>query len=280
MKELRIGRNADGRLAVFGVSEDEQIWWTQQTAPGNWIGGWTDLTAHIRVLLKTITAPTGNVNTMMANMRAVYGTVGIKVAEGPRENITVIPAPMAPPQTMFNVGPCTSGTVTADQTRLFANRNNAGANDIVVYFVTQVTSTMGILNGCATHPPGQPGAAVAQIASPWTLAHEVGHVLDLEHIPGENTSCPPGNPRCCSTPDFTRLMTGCGTGSIAGTPAITTAEASTMRNSGFIRKDRLVSIRVASNFDGRLEVFGTSSDHRIWHTWQVAPNDGWNEGGG
>ena len=281
MKELRVGRNLDGRLAVFGVSSDEQIWYTQQTMPGTWVGGWTDLTAQIRVLLKIVTSPVQPLNTMMANMRAVFATVGIKVAEGPRENITVIPAPMAPPQTAFNVGACLrGGTVTADQTLLFANRNNAGPTDLVVYFVTLLTGNVGTPNGCALSPSGQPGAAAAQGASVWTLAHEVAHALGLDHIPGENTACPSTNPQCCSTPDRTRLMTGCGTALIAGTPSLTTGEGSTMQGSSLIRKDRLATICVASNFDGRLEVFGTSADDRIWHTWQTAPNGGWNEGGG
>ncbi len=232
------------------------------------------------MLLKIITNPTQPLNTLMANMRTVFATVGIKVAEGPRENITVIPFPMAPPKTTFNVGPCTSGTVTGDQALLFANRNSAGTTDIVVYFVTLVNGNTGTLNGCAVSPAGQPGAVVSQGGSPWTVAHEVGHVLGLTHITGENTGCPAANPLCCSTPNLTRLMTGCGTAAIMGTPSLTPGEGSTMIGSSLIRKDRLVTICVASNFDGRLEVFGTSSDDRIWHTWQTAPNDGWNEGGG
>lgn len=32
---------------------------------------------------------------------------------------------------------------------------------------------------------------------------------------------------------------------------------------------------VASNADGRLEVFGNGTDHALWHNWQTAPNGGW-----
>ena len=32
---------------------------------------------------------------------------------------------------------------------------------------------------------------------------------------------------------------------------------------------------VASNADGRLEVFGNGTDHAIWHNWQTVPNGGW-----
>lgn len=32
---------------------------------------------------------------------------------------------------------------------------------------------------------------------------------------------------------------------------------------------------VASNRDGRLEVFGIGTDHALWHDWQVTPGGGW-----
>jgi hypothetical protein len=44
------------------------------------------------------------------------------------------------------------------------------------------------------------------------------------------------------------------------------------------RPPGVVSFRglaVGSNLDGRLEVFATSIDGTIWHTWQTAPNGGW-----
>ena len=32
---------------------------------------------------------------------------------------------------------------------------------------------------------------------------------------------------------------------------------------------------VATNADGRLEVFAVGGDDALWHTWQTAPNNGW-----
>jgi hypothetical protein len=39
--------------------------------------------------------------------------------------------------------------------------------------------------------------------------------------------------------------------------------------------DRLRTLAVGRNADGRLEVFGTAADDSIWHTWQTAPGNGW-----
>ncbi|NIM95763.1 MAG: putative baseplate assembly protein [Anaerolineales bacterium] len=36
-------------------------------------------------------------------------------------------------------------------------------------------------------------------------------------------------------------------------------------------------LAIGSNKDGRLEVFTHGSDGRIWHIWQVLPNDGWSK---
>ena len=45
---------------------------------------------------------------------------------------------------------------------LMANRNNAGATHVVVYLVSTLIGGGGNLLGCATHPDGQPGAAIVQ----------------------------------------------------------------------------------------------------------------------
>jgi hypothetical protein len=88
---------------------------------------------------------------------------------------------------------------------------------VVVYFVR---STVPAYNGCAAHPEGQPGAVVAQIATVWTMGHEVGHVLGLPH---------------CDSPTarlFNRLMTGGGTSNITNPPPdLIATEVNALRSS-------------------------------------------------
>jgi hypothetical protein len=129
---------------------------------------------------------------MIVSMQQVYESIGIRVHRVSTETLNL------PNLNDVDVGTCTRGSVTQEQTDLFANRNNAGPNDVVVYFVR---TTVPPSNGCAAHPTGRPGAVVASGATTWTLAHEVGHVLSLIHINDNN-----------------RLMTGNGTSRITNPP--------------------------------------------------------------
>jgi len=163
----------------------------------------------VRLFVKILTAPTRfSIAQMVSNMRQVYATAQIGVKFVSSETLTF------PALNDVDVGACTMGSVTGEQTSLFANRAGAGANDLVAYFVR---STLPPFNGCAAHPSGQPGAVVASGASAWTLAHELGHVLGLAHVSDNN-----------------RLMTGNGTDNITNPPPdIIASEASTMAASPF-----------------------------------------------
>lgn len=166
--------------------------------------------ACVRVHVKIVQQPNVAINTMVANMIQVYASVGIGVQLLSTETLN-LPATFLD----IDVGSC-SGSTTTEQEQLFSNRNNAGPTDVVVYFVR---STVPPLNGCASHPAGRPGAVVASIASQWTMAHEVGHVLDLNHVSDNN-----------------RLMTGNGTNNITNPPPdLVPSEASTMQSSPITR---------------------------------------------
>jgi hypothetical protein len=176
--------------------------WQLNTADNNLELGEQILRLHVKVL----SAPTISIDRMVTAMQQVYEAVGVRVHRVSTETLNL------PALQNVNVGGCTLGSVTADQTQLFGNRNNVWGADVVAYFVQ---STIPPYNGCASHPAGQPGAVVAQIATVWTLGHEIGHVLGLRHINDNN-----------------RLMTGNGTSNITNPPPdLASSEVIAMRKS-------------------------------------------------
>lgn len=165
----------------------------------------------VRMHLKILQQPTVPIETSVRQMRELYESVGIRVEVASTE--TINDADLLD----CDVGGCTRGNTTAEQNRLFGNRNNVGNNEVVAYFVR---STVPPLNGCAAHPAGRPGAVIAQGSTQWTLAHEIGHVLGLNH-------CDSAGARL-----FDRLMTGGGTANITNPPPdLIGSEATTMRDS-------------------------------------------------
>jgi outer membrane protein OmpA-like peptidoglycan-associated protein len=181
--------------------------------------------AVVTIHLKVLFPPAVPIARMVSNMQSLYGAAGFRVDVGSTEDLNRIPG--APNLLDLDVGGpttgCRHGLVTDEQRELFGHRTNVGPNDIAIYFVRTVDG----LNGCAAHPPGQPSAVISNIASQWTLAHEVGHVLGLNHATGE-----PCDPECDRNPDSTtpptRLMTCCGTDGLVSTPTLAPAESTTM----------------------------------------------------
>ena len=75
----------------------------------------------------------------------------------------------------INWGPDTH--FNASQHALFGNRNNAGPEDIVVFFVRSA----GGADGCASSPDNRPSAIVGTTADVWVTPHEIGHKIGLYH---------------------------------------------------------------------------------------------------
>jgi len=216
-----VARNPN-QLDLFVVGHNGGIystWWNPNDGwegNHNWfrIVGDDCVRLHVKVLINPTTF---TINQMIASMRQVYEPAGIRVELITTENLNL------PALLDLNVGAC-RGTPTAAQNQLFGNRNNAGANDVVVYFIR---STIPPSNGCATFPAGRPGAVVVQGASTWTLAHEVGHVLGLRHVDDPAPPNPAAPPALLD-----RLMTGRGTFNITNPPPdLIGSEVTTMRDS-------------------------------------------------
>ncbi|HKI09967.1 MAG TPA: hypothetical protein VKA09_16370 [Nitrososphaeraceae archaeon] len=155
--------------------------------------------SFVRLHVKILADPTSfTIEQMIDAMREVYATANIRVDIASRERLDL------PLLEDVEIGECRMGSTTSDQNELFNNRNNVGTDDIVAYFVR---TTIDVANGCAAHPIGKPGCVVVRLASRWTLAHEIGHVLGLAHVETSGGPCL-----------LDRLMTGCGTVSITNPP--------------------------------------------------------------
>lgn len=185
---------------------------------------------HFKSLVPLTTNVNQFISTQFIAMLRLFAEGGVAVLRGTTEDLSGNLALQALQN--LNVGRCLSGTPTADQNNLFANRNNVGNNELVVYVVSTLIGGTGNFVGCATHPNGQPGVAVVQISGNWLVAHEVGHALGLLHVCEFPT---PANPTpavaCVAGSGQSDSLMFPTTGWTNVPPDLTSAEFTTMVNS-------------------------------------------------
>lgn len=162
---------------------------------------------RFRLQVKVIARPRIPVATQLANVRRAYAPHFISVDVTPTEEVA--PEDGARFNTV-SVGHCSVDEEIAPDLKSLHEtlRGNAGDKVIVMFLVHDIlrdTQESGFVkdNGCARHPADKPGGVVAFDAGPWTLAHEIGHVLGvikhaqadpdrLMHIPTKpSTDTPP-----------------------------------------------------------------------------------------
>jgi hypothetical protein len=146
----------------------------------NW--GWDRefIVVHFKSLVPITPVIQGYMDLEFAEMQRLFASSRIDVRRGTTEDLSnddELSSLLA-----LDVGPCLLGQPTEEHNELFSHRNNAANNDLVIYVVQTLVGGSGNLVGCATHPDGQPGAAIVNSSGRWLLAHEVGHVLDLRHV--------------------------------------------------------------------------------------------------
>jgi hypothetical protein len=153
--------------------------WTQ-IIPGEFGHESIRVRLHFKSLLPITTTINQFIDAQFLAMEQLFATVGITTFRLTTEDLSG-DLNLQPLQNL-NIGRCLLGQPTQDQIALFANRNNIGNNELVVYIVSTLIGVPTTFVGCATHPDGQPGVAVVQSTANWLTAHEVGHVLGLRHV--------------------------------------------------------------------------------------------------
>jgi hypothetical protein len=169
------------------------------------------LRLHLRILEK----PAVTVSTLVASCRSVFAQAGVTIDVASEDEILDLSQADQIKFTAVKVARSCSGTsVTSEQRDLFALASGLDARDIAVFMVD---STDRAVDGCAQHPSSRPGALVTRFCSKWTLAHELGHLLGLPHVPGPKT----------------RLMFNAG--AVAGLPVLVESEIATILRSRLLR---------------------------------------------
>jgi hypothetical protein len=220
--------DGQGRIALLSETTEWRSSWTR-IIPGDFAQTSLRVDIHVKSLLPITNNINQFIDTQFFNMQELFATVGINVSRETTEDLSN--DPNLQPLQNLDIGEC-RGTPTQDQITLFAQRNNVGNNELVIYICSTLLQMGAASNviGCATHPVGQPGAAVVQNNAKWLTAHEVGHVLDLQHVCKFPTTDNPNPPVPCAAGHMDSLMFP-NTSWTNVPPDLSADEESTMRNS-------------------------------------------------
>ena len=106
----------------------------------------------------------------------VFGQVGFLIEVVSSKSMSMDAASL---QTLNSIQTsCTPGRSSADQLAVFRRFGVQDLHSITTFFVQTLMDTERYeQNGCAAHAPDAPAIFVGSVATPWTLAHELGHVL-------------------------------------------------------------------------------------------------------
>ncbi len=132
------------------------------------------LNVHIKIIGRQNVA----INNIISATNEIFAQANIAVQFAPVEQLNLSQDELEFLEPM-DVGACRRKP-SEDQIQISTNRNNAGVKDVVVYICETVMGNVS-LGGCATHPRGVPMVVMASQTVNSVLAHELAHLLKLDH---------------------------------------------------------------------------------------------------
>lgn len=134
-------------------------------------------THKVRLHFRSIGSPRVPELTALRNAQQIYGPSGICLEFASGMSLQLSAEQQADLSTVD--GDC-KWKPSSDEQRILHGLGAAGvpAREIIVYYVDTIRKTDGsALAGCGGHAPNRMALIVAASGSPWTLGHELGHVL-------------------------------------------------------------------------------------------------------
>jgi len=126
---------------------------------------------HIKVLKQPLTS----IQVQLEEIREAFVSAGIRVIVKSIETLDL-------PHLLDIDINCEGGygdNITGDVAELYRHRANVGKNELAIYYLNSTNPPLG---GCAKYPGEKAGAVVTYFVYPYTLAHEIGHILSLDHV--------------------------------------------------------------------------------------------------
>lgn len=172
----------DGGVEMLRTSSDWRHTWTH-LVPGVFAPR-----RAVRIHVKVIYAPDDpddSIELQIMNARATFVRAGLRVIVGSTQFLDAAHSPggvYAGPGPDIDIGDCSDqygDDVSGEMWELFKKYDDdVGPNDVAIYFARNLYEPA---SGCARHPNDSPGAVVANMHHTYTLPHEIGHVLGLDH---------------------------------------------------------------------------------------------------
>ena len=129
-------------------------------------------THRIRLHFRSISLTDVPFNTILSHTQAVYAQYGIKVEMGSGKSLMLSADEQA--RLLQIDGTCRWNITDGEYAELMRMGGATPSTDIAVFYVDRFSET---INGCGGHMVNRPGCIVARAGTPYSTAHEIGHVL-------------------------------------------------------------------------------------------------------